>query len=416
MTTVSIAAAFGLIAAAVVVSSCSGPTSTSVEKKTSRGLTSAAGLKKVAEFEGGVRYRTAATGKKNAFPVLSLKGSWHQMGRQYGRLMRTEMDDFYDEVVARLLTKERGVEAAAIDAQSDALFRAQSRQGKELIVGMASGAGFPLAKQKRIAAIVPLADATPGCSSMAAWGEYTGGGPLVVGRNWDIGGVYPGYRKYLSVAFFQPPERDVAFADVDFVGNIGFQTGMSISGLFLDLQNGMHSDPDIVESRPLPTLKLFELMATTSTMKGMDRFFMSKANSPMIAVIMNVADETEDRVYEWGTGGTKKRLGSGLMASSNHFVDPTWTGLVEVPKGAKGDWSRERLANLLALGNARKGKLNAEQMMRVLDTTFEKGGATYPEYTVYQVVAVPAERTLWLKARGYSDWEKIDLRALTGGN
>ena len=45
-------------------------------------------------------------------------------------------------------------------------------------------------------------------------------------------------------------------------------------------------------------------------------------------------------------------------------------------------------------------------------TTGEGGGATFPEYTIYQVVAVPADLTIWLKAHDYSGWERIELKQL----
>ena len=52
-------------------------------------------------------------------------------------------------------------------------------------------------------------------------------------------------------------------------------------------------------------------------------------------------------------------------------------------------------------------------MMQIFDTTIPEGGGTFPDDgiigTIYQVVAVPAQTKMWLKARGYSEWEEIDL-------
>ncbi len=51
-------------------------------------------------------------------------------------------------------------------------------------------------------------------------------------------------------------------------------------------------------------------------------------------------------------------------------------------------------------------------MKAVLDTTIPDGGATQPEETIYQIIAVPKELTLWMKAPGNFDWQRADLRGL----
>ena len=45
-------------------------------------------------------------------------------------------------------------------------------------------------------------------------------------------------------------------------------------------------------------------------------------------------------------------------------------------------------------------------------TDFSVGGPTFSEYTIYQVVAVPAQQTIWLKTLDYSGWEKVELGPL----
>jgi hypothetical protein len=247
---------------------------------------------------------------------------------------------------------------------------------------------------------------------LSAWGEYTGGGPLVVGRNWDIGGPYGEYKRFLSAVIYNPANASNAVVDINFVGTISLQTGMNNRGIFLDLQNGQRSDPTEVPDRKLPTYILFDFLLNSSTLQELDMRMLDHANLPQLGLIINVATSSEDRVYEWATYDVKRRTGNGLIASSNHFIDPSWSNLPEVPSGAEGDYSRERLANLLALGKQFKGSINADKMMKIFDTTFPDGGATFPEYTVYQVVAVPADLTIWLKAHDYSGWERIELKQL----
>ena len=52
-----------------------------------------------------------------------------------------------------------------------------------------------------------------------------------------------------------------------------------------------------------------------------------------------------------------------------------------------------------------------------MDTPRDLGGATFINDavfgTIYQFVAVPEERTIWLKAPGFEDWKVVDLGALS---
>jgi hypothetical protein len=370
------------------------------------------GLQRVGVFENGILYRTTGEGGGAAFHVLVLKGSWHEMGRQYGYLLRNEMNEFYETVVTDYLLGIKGFAYEDLREAADFFYDRQFPYVHDLIAGMAETSGVTLEKAIIISSLVHLADLSPECSSLSAWGDYTGGGPLVVGRNWDIGGPYGGYKRFLSAVIYNPTGSSISVIDINFVGTISLQTGMNSKGIFLDLQNGQRSDPAEVPERRLPTYMLFDFLLNSSTLEELDMRMLDRANLPQISLIINVADSGEDRVYEWATYDVKRREGNGLIASTNHFIDPAWASLPEVPPGAQGDYSRERLANLLALGEQFKGKINAEKMMQIFDTTYSDGGATFPEYTVYQVVAVPAEQIIWIKERDYSGWEKIDLKPL----
>ena len=53
-------------------------------------------------------------------------------------------------------------------------------------------------------------------------------------------------------------------------------------------------------------------------------------------------------------------------------------------------------------------------MMRIFETLIPDGGPSFPTdnpsiETVYQMVARPAERVLYLRALDYSGWERIEL-------
>lgn len=60
--------------------------------------------------------------------------------------------------------------------------------------------------------------------------------------------------------------------------------------------------------------------------------------------------------------------------------------------------------------------MNPTAMMKIMDTPMTQGGATWPLKgdirTVYQIVAVPENRVLWVKVPGFQDWEQLKLKAL----
>ena len=131
---------------------------------------------------------------------------------------------------------------------------------------------------------------------------------------------------------------------------------------------------------------------------------------------MNASSPSETYIYEWGTSRLARRNGKGLISASNDFIDPSWTQY-KIPvynqtnEGIGKTYTRRM--NLLARGEENKGKITPDVMKKIFDTTIPNNGATFPDdgllRTVYQVVAVPAQLKIWLKARSYSDWEEIDL-------
>ena len=367
----------------------------------------------VQSFEGGTHYRTKGEGGAGRFDVVVLRGEWREMGRQYGGLLGSQMAEFYRLAVDDYLAREK-LPYEEIRALGELSYSFEPPDQQALIEGMSETSGLSLEHQKIVSALMGILFEA-GCSSMDAWGRYTGGGSLVVGRNWDTGKViFRKFSQFLTVAVYNPSTGEYGVADINYAGSISFQSGMNSRGLFVDLQNGEVSDPTYHEVSP-GAFNLFSFLLRYGRVAELpDAFKSTPAN---IGLIINTADSETASVFEWSpAAGVRERSGAGLVASSNHFIDPTWPSTIktgnDIPPGAAGAFSRERLDNLLMQGEAAKGRLDALQMMQIFDLQIDEGGPSFPELTMYHIVALPAHLTLWLKAPTFSGWEKIDLRPL----
>jgi hypothetical protein len=72
-----------------------------------------------------------------------------------------------------------------------------------------------------------------------------------------------------------------------------------------------------------------------------------------------------------------------------------------------------RLFNLQNLANSPEyqGLFTVGNMMRLMDIPVQDGGAVHGG-TVYQVIAVPETKTVWLRGIKYSGWEEVALSSL----
>jgi hypothetical protein len=123
--------------------------------------------------------------------------------------------------------------------------------------------------------------------------------------------------------------------------------------------------------------------------------------------IIQAADPNTAYSYEWLPSGLKRQDGdrAGLLIATNHVVDPSW-------RERASDNSIQRRTNLRALAERYRGRFDVDTMKQVLATPLDQGGATSRDDTVYQIIALPAARQLWLKAVGLQDWTLIDLNKL----
>ena len=368
------------------------------------------GIKPVATFEGGQRF---AAGD---YPVIVLSGSYRQMGRQYGGLMKTELNEEYafllDTLAKRGYTQQQVREAGR---DTTALY---PQRLKEVFLGMSETSGLTLDDIAVLyygGVFYLIAPAVPAsCSYLAAWGNYTTDGSVVVSRNWDLDDTVLPFTKWYVLAVYRPSDGSNGVATWGPAG-MRPETLMNSKGLFIaDDNSGIGGGDTADESRPDIIMEFFRYMLDYSDLKGLDGGI--RGTSPAMSWIIDVAGPDGVYVYEKMTNKTIQRTGSGVIAAANHFADPAWNFTSAPP-----EHSLTRQNNLLRQAGEAKGSIDAQKMMQIRDVCLENGGATFCHSLLFgekyssnhQVVFMPKSKTLWMKTMD-KDWQKVELAPLFG--
>jgi hypothetical protein len=363
----------------------------------------------------------APVGRSGRLPVASLRGGFRQMGRQYGALLSADIRRLNRDV--HRLYDEYGIAIPGLSLQK---FSTRSLdlypvRFKNFARGVAEGAHVRLAVVAEnteffeyFAAFAgPQAEAAAGaCSAISAWGPYTGGGTLVMGRDYDFPTFYRELDRALVVVVLHPSDGSSATALLTWAGSVGAISGFSAHGFVLENNDGgSYGDPNrhFLTRTPFMVQLPQVLLDQTST-AGVDAAMRSYRGP--YPLIWNLATRTAGYVYETTTDEVKRRGGEGgLAVGVNHFVDPSWPLLPTRNLAAIAN-SEMRSGNLVALAAASKGEIDAGRMRSIMDTLIEDGGATPKDTNIYRFVAVPQTLQWWIRVPTHVDWVRVDLRCL----
>jgi hypothetical protein len=365
-------------------------------------------------FEGGKRVNFGG------FTVLDLRGTWRDMGRQYGILASRELREMYEAAIEGHLLNRISREAA--DAVAQGFYANYPHRLKEVVIGLSETSGLDFVQHLLLNAVeVEVAgdiwDGGRGvsdakCTGIAVWGEYSSG-PLVYGRNYDY---FPWFRelgKNLAIVVYHPCDGSLATATIGYPGGIYMTTGINERGIFLELNNGEPSGGALHYPNRVPAIaELFTFLLDSPDLDQLESFFQSTRSN--FAYVIGTADDQTSRCFEWPVFDVKRRLSvkrPGLMVATNHFTEPSW-GLPR-PDDEKFSWTRSRRKNLLNLAEHFKGSIDVARMKKILDTRLKDLGAT-TDNTVYQIIAVPQSMTLSLKVPELTDWTDIPMGDFLG--
>lgn len=334
--------------------------------------------------------------------IISLRGSWRDMGKQYGELADKHLHHVYDYVIKKAMIHEDGMDRVTDFAEK--LFSHYPEYLYEFFDGMAETSSLsPL--QLRICNAVEYAEPCFFCSAMVAWGSYAEDN-LVFGRNYDAMS-YSELAEDIVITVYHP-DNALAFATIGYVGEIYCVNGFNECGIFIELNNGMPSAGATIHWEICPaTSSLFDMISKARTLDDVEQFFATTQSST--SFIITVANANEGRAYEWCYDGVKRAdqmLPDGIVVSTNHYINKEWQ--YPTPSDDASWRSLTRNSNLRTCANAQRGRINVQEMQRIMDMPIDSGGP-FCEYTRYQLVVVPSEKRIWIKT-GITPWTAIDLK------
>lgn len=369
-------------------------------------------LAPIATYENGALYNIGG------IKVLQLNGTYRQMGRQYGKLLSRDMRGMYTEVVRQYTQNKLIQSEEQLEKFSRKLFLLYPKRFQDLALGMSETSKIETAKIAALNGFFDLLLSRPvlppqdggHCAGMAVWGDYTGGAPLVFGRNFDFPAYYRNFNPYLVIVVMNPSDGSRSAAVITYAGQIGAIQAFNDAGLVLENNDGSNSgDKDRFFGERTPFLiKDLEMALDYATLESLDAAF--QGNRFHYPLVFNVASPNKAYCFETTTYDVKRRSAGrdGLLIGVNHFLHPDWK-LPPPDKDNYIDDSTLRHNNLSSLAEKYKGKIDARQMMEILDIPQDQGGATPTHKSIYQFVFVPRHLKLWIKAPTYLNWTEINL-------
>jgi len=328
--------------------------------------------------------------------ILNLRGSWREMGREYGVRLAQELRHvlaFVDKEIPNMSPEyffPRGlpVGVSVVD---------------ELFLGVSEGAGLTLEELKRIN-VVEVAyghrlvqffqNAMPGkCSALALYGDKTRDGQVLYGRNYDW---LPEFSELgLVLTHYHPTDSELSFAVLNFPGCLYMTTGMNSTGLFIELNDASFASTEVDFSRIHNAWQLWEVL--TQSRSAEEAIGMLQQRDAQYNYVIGVADATRCFSYEWSIRESAVVTGDGdALAMANHFVHPNWQNRPVASAGGAISSVCRRQALLNQASKVPAGTGDLETMKRIFELTVEDGGARWIA-TLFQVLAEPAKRQMVIR-------------------
>lgn len=361
--------------------------------------------------------------------VLQLKGTWYEIGQQYGKLAKADMVVMWDALVEPVLKKGWATEDELLGLWGKRVYGASSKRRQQFFDGLAAGMGWPVEKVVLLdqSGLVNVYQGKlhsfSGCSSLLAKGEATKNGHTITGRNMDWSDLFVPFKVYVVV--YNPEDGSNSIATVGWAGWTLLLTAMNDKGVYVDLHDGTSMGGAVVSAdRPSFMHQVFDFLADGDNASSVSlRFKGTRVDMP---TIWSLADSKGDiSSIETTLYNSLQRLPEGdFISIVNTHLNPDW-GLYARDTISN---SFTRYKNLNARASEASGSIDAAKMREIFDlrlfnedgTFMKNGGVTKPtnqdvDLTNYQVVSDLNTLEMWVKLppqKVRTDWRYINLKAL----
>lgn len=340
------------------------------------------------------------------FPVkvVTLSGTWREMGRQYVLALQNEMRQIWDIMIDPIKDSAESYRLAR------ALYESECFRVRSFFDGMAEAGPFTLKELIMINAVEYVCGLS-GCSALALWDSRTCDGGLLFGRNYDYNTRYKQLMNDVAVTVFSPSDGSQKVLTAGYAGEIYAVNGINESGIFVELNNATPSGgSDLDLSRDFAPPMLFRMLFDVSDLSGVDRFFETQRCN--LSYLIGVSDRKTARCYEWDKTGLKRTpsVAKDLVTLTNTYNHPDWS--FPVPPEDRCWQSAARRRSMMARAEEYGPKLNAEGMKQILSIPLSQGGPFFEDATVYQMVYDAARFCLHMKVTGNGDWVCFHLHEL----
>ncbi len=247
-------------------------------------------------------------------PVLTLRGTPREMGRQHGELLKDEIRTLYDDYLVAFVGGPAMARVASATASATLMTHVPDRFREEM-EGLAEGAGLPMAAVVLAQAFLDLKKSVQ-CSTLAATGPAAADGEPLLARNLDFPSL--GLAQRYSLVIVREPDRGPRTVTVGWPMLLGTLSGLSERGLALAMMEVYDGGTSTLSGMPYALLYRQTLEEATTVDEALAHLGRARRTTTNNVTLVDaaggaaVAELSPERV-------AIRRPSQGVVMATNHF-------------------------------------------------------------------------------------------------
>ena len=234
----------------------------------------------------------------NPVTIVYLKGTYHEMGVQYGKQAAGAINDLVSKLDS--VTAAMGIPQKKIMQAYAAMEPFIPQKYKDEMAGLAEGSGIPLEKIHMLHAIPDLSEYH--CTFFVAWDKATKDHDLYQIRALDYA-MNAHFQDHPALIVYKPDSAN-AFVNVGWLGFIGVVSGMNADQIAVsEIGENFGPDHETLQGEPMPFVLRDVLEKAGTVEQGID--------------IIKNAKRTSSYLFAIGSG--KQKYGRALKTAKDIF-------------------------------------------------------------------------------------------------